>query len=448
MNILVIGVGYVGLVTAACFAETGYVVRCLDIDELKIERLKQGIIPIYEPGLEELTKRNIQSARLSFTTDYESSVPEASLFFIAVDTPMSEDGAADITRVEKVARSLASLIEKPAIIVIKSTVPVGTSARVEALISEGLKERGVSIPFHVVSNPEFLKEGDAIQDFMKPDRVIIGANHEEPIETMKKLYAPFMLNHERIIIMNRPSAELAKYAANAALATRVSFMNEMARLCEMVGADIDSIRHAVGSDARIGNKFLYAGAGFGGSCFPKDISALMYQGKKVSIDLKIVHAVSETNFLQKQVMADKLMHYFASKGGLKGKTIGILGLSFKPNTDDMREASSLTLIHYLLKEGALLRLYDPIAIENAKKILGNSEQIVWCKDEMQTAQEASAIVLMTEWKQFRTLNFELLLESMKGKAFFDGRNQFHPSEMAKKGFDYISIGRKACLAPQ
>lgn len=440
MNIVIIGVGYVGLVTAACFAEMGHHVTCLDIDKEKIDRLNQGVIPIYEPGLEEMVKRNLQTDRLHFTEDY-SKITGNTVYFIAVDTPMSDNGSADIGRVEQVAWSLGEQISAPCTIVIKSTVPVGTSLKVESILFEALKKRNLSIPFYVVSNPEFLKEGDAIQDFMKPDRVIIGANTPEPIEFMKALYAPFMLNHDRLLVMNRPSAELAKYAANAALAVRVSFMNEIANLCEKMGADIDSIRHALGSDHRIGNKFLYAGVGFGGSCFPKDINALIYQGALNDSKLLIVDAASTANQHQKQIMGKKIKVYFSTKGGLKGKSIGILGLSFKPNTDDMREAPSLTLINDLISQGATLKLYDPIATENAKRLIKDDSMITWCPNEFETAKGVDALVLMTEWKQFRTLNLSTILSTMKGSVFFDGRNQFHPEEMARKGFDYISIGR-------
>lgn len=445
MNIVMIGVGYVGLVTGVCFAEMGHRVTCLDIDETKIKRLSEGIIPIYEPGLTEMVERNIETGRLKFTTDYDDAVNQASIFFIAVDTPMSKDGSADIKRVEEVARSIAVRLVQPSIIVIKSTVPVGTSLKVEEIIQKTLEEKGITLEFHVISNPEFLKEGDAVQDFMKPDRVILGINDPSPLKTMKSLYAPFMLNHDRLIVMNRPSAELSKYAANAALATRVSFMNEMANLCEKTGADIDSLRRALGSDQRIGNQFLYAGVGFGGSCFPKDIQALLYQSHLYDTNLLVVEAVSQANVRQKQLMGKKMRSYFSTKGGLQGKTIGILGLSFKPNTDDMREAPSLALIEELLKEKVQLRLFDPVAMNNAKLHLGQFPQITWCQDEITAAQGADALVLMTEWKQFRTINFSSLLHHMRGDAFFDGRNQFSPLEMSKKGFDYISIGRQPSL---
>lgn len=445
MNIVMVGVGYVGLVTGVCFAEMGHHVTCLDIDEIKIKRLGEGVIPIYEPGLTEMVERNLETGRLKFTTDYDHAVKQGSIFFIAVDTPMSEDGSADTKRVEEVAKSIGSRLTHSSIIVIKSTVPVGTSLKVEKIIQKTLEEKGVSIEFHVVSNPEFLKEGDAVQDFMKPDRVILGINDPSPLETMKSLYAPFMLNHDRLIVMNRPSAELSKYAANAALATRVSFMNEIANLCEKTGADIDSLRRALGSDQRIGNQFLYAGVGFGGSCFPKDIQALLYQAHLHNTNLLVVKAVAQANATQKRLMGKKIKAYFAEKGGLKDKTLGILGLSFKPNTDDMREAPSLTLIEELLQEGAKLRLFDPVAMHNAKSCLPESTQITWCQDESNAAQGADALVLMTEWKQFRTINFSSLLHHMKGDAFFDGRNQFSPLEMSKKGFDYISIGRESSL---
>jgi UDPglucose 6-dehydrogenase len=442
MKILVIGVGYVGLVSGTCFSEMGHHVTCLDIDQEKIKNLKQGIIPIYEPGLDEMVKRNVKAKRLNFTTDYATSVPQAEICFIAVDTPTTSNGSADTAQVENVAQILAHYLQHYCVIVTKSTVPVGTTERLAQIINQVLEKRQVNINFDVVSNPEFLKEGNAIQDFMKPDRVIIGVKNGRSAAIMKTIYAPFMLNHERLLVMDIPSAELSKYVANAMLATRISFMNEIANLCEKLGADVNWIRKAIGSDERIGNKFLYPGPGFGGSCLPKDIKALISQARTFEIELSILKAVQDINYRQKSLMGTKLGAYFADKGGLQKKTIGILGLSFKPDTDDMREAPSLVLIQSLLHEGVALRLFDPIAMNKAKSCLGDHPAITWCQDEIEAAEGADALVLMTEWKQFRLLDFQAVLDRMSGCAFFDGRNQYQPEEMAHKGFDYFSIGRQ------
>jgi UDPglucose 6-dehydrogenase len=446
MKILVIGVGYVGLVSGTCFAEMGYQVECLDIDEKKIQRLKQGNIPLYEPGLEEMVQRNIKTKRLSFITDYTAGMSKADVCFIAVDTPMKPCGNADISQVEAVARSIGEHLHHYAIIATKSTVPVGTTLHIAGIIQEKLEQRGVTIPFDVVSNPEFLKEGNAVHDFMKPDRVIIGANHQRPIAIMKELYSPFMHNHDRLLVMDIASAELSKYAANAMLATRISFMNEMASLCEKFGANITIVRKAIGSDDRIGSKFLYPGVGFGGSCLPKDVASLIAQAKKCNIELSVLQAVDAVNHKQKKVMKEKLDSYFSSQGGWNGKTVGILGLSFKPDTDDIREASSLVLMQDLLQEGVKLRVFDPIAMPKTRMLFGDHPLITWCQNELDTAEKADAIVLMTEWKQFRQLDLEEMLLKMNGNGFFDGRNQYQPHEMSKKGFDYFSIGQAAAFA--
>lgn len=438
MIILVIGAGYVGLVTGACFAEMGHRVICLDKNKERIQLLQNGQIPIYEPGLEEIVRRNIKSGRLTFTTDYSASVPLAQICFIAVDTPTTHDGNADTSNVEKVALQLAETMENYLVIVTKSTVPVGTTQNIEKILLANLKK---DIPFDVVSNPEFLKEGNAVQDFMKPDRVIIGINNPRPLSIMKEIYSPFMLNHERFLIMDIPSAELAKYAANAMLATRISFMNEMAGLCEQLGANIDLIRKALGSDHRIGHHFLYSGPGYGGSCLPKDVKALQAQALKQGYEMHLLKSVDKVNHNQKRLMAKKIKSYFQDKGGLKNKVIAILGLSFKPDTDDVREASSLVLIEELILEGAQLRLFDPVAMEKAKMQVPSIDSIYWCKNELDAATGADALVLMTEWKQFRLMDFNSILANMCGHVFFDGRNQYNPEEMGKKGFHYISIGR-------
>lgn len=446
MILLVIGTGYVGLVTGTCLAEMGHNVICLDIDEKKIENLKQGIIPIYEPGLEEMVKRNVKANRLHFTTDYAESVASALVCFLAVDTPPKADGSADLTRIEAAASSIAEHMNDYRVIVNKSTVPVGTASHVKKVIQNRLKKRQLSLEFDVVSNPEFLKEGDAIHDFMKPDRVIIGVDNVRVAAIMKEIYSPFMLSHERLILMDIISAELTKYAANAMLATRISFMNELAGLCELQGADINKVRKGIGSDKRIGHSFLYAGVGYGGSCFPKDLQALHNQADHLGYEMHILKAVEEVNAHQKLVMGNKVEAYFADKQGLSNKTLGILGLAFKPDTDDMRGAPALTLIEHMLKAGVNLRLFDPVAMENAKKWIPNDPRITWCSDEISTAMGADAMVLMTEWKQFRFMDFVTVLANMKGKAFFDGRNQYNPTEMAQKGFDYVSIGHQPYYA--
>lgn len=445
MELLVIGTGYVGLVTGTCLAEMGHHVTCLDINQDKIAMLNRGEMPIYEPGLEEMVKRNVKANRLSFTTDY-TTVANAKVCFIAVDTPISADGTANLQYVHNVAHSIGQHMNDYLVIVNKSTVPVGTADAVSDIIFKSLAQRNVHFEFDVVSNPEFLKEGNAIQDCMKPDRVIIGTNSRRAMSIMKEIYSPFMLSHERLIVMDIASAEMTKYAANAMLATRISFMNELSGLCELSGADINKVRKGIGADKRIGYNFLYAGCGYGGSCFPKDIRALRTYAQSFGYDMELIHAIENVNFRQKRVLGHKMTQYFASHNGLTGKNIAILGLAFKPDTDDMREASSLVLIEYLLEMGANVRLFDPVAMENAKKLLPVCDQITWCTSELEAAKGVDAVVLVTEWKQFRFLDFSEMLSNMAGKAFFDGRNQYNPLEMAKRGFDYISIGQSPVYA--
>ncbi len=441
MKILVVGTGYVGLVTGACFAEMGHHVICLDIDKKKIQDLKDGIIPIYEPGLEEIVKRSVLAGRLEFTTDYAYGVRGALFCFLAVPTPEDRNGSADLSYVMQAAAQVAEQMDSYKVIVNKSTVPVGSSRKVAEAIERSLAKP--SIEFDVVSNPEFLKEGDAISDFMKPDRIVIGTDNPRVAALMQELYSPFNLNHERILIMDPASAEMTKYAANAMLASRISFMNELAGLCEKTGADIRRVRKGIGSDTRIGYSFLYAGVGYGGSCFPKDIKALRALAAQHGYEMSLVDAIEKVNARQKLVMGEKISNYFA--GNLSKKRIAIWGLSFKPGTDDMREAPSLVLIRTLLEQGAMLSLYDPVAMQKAKTLLPKSPQIKWCKDEYACAKDSDAIVLLTEWKQFRFVDFDRILQEMQGRAFFDGRNQYTPSEMAARGFDYFGIGQTPLL---
>lgn len=452
MKILVIGTGYVGLVSGTCLAEMGHHVTCLDINKEKIDQLNQGNIPIYEPGLEEMVKRNVNAHRLHFTTDYPSAVASSLVCFICVDTPIADNGTADLRFVRNVATTIAEHMTEYRVIVNKSTVPVGTAGEVTAIIRDALDKRGATVNFDVVANPEFLKEGNAVNDFMKPDRVIIGTDNANVAEIMKEIYSPFMLNHDRLIIMDIASAEMTKYASNAMLATRISFMNELAGYCELTGADINKVRKGMGADKRIGYSFLYAGPGFGGSCLPKDISALRKHAKYLGYDTELIAAVEAVNHKQKRVLGNKILAYYAARHGLngthslKGKTIAILGLAFKPDTDDMREAPALVLVQQLLDAGAHLRVYDPVSMENAKKAIHPTVSITWCADELDCVQGADAVALVTEWKQFRFLDFDVIRAAMKGHAFFDGRNQYSPAEMARRGFDYISIGQPACYA--
>jgi len=442
MELLVIGTGYVGLVTGACMAEMGHRVVCLDIDKNKIEALNSGKIPIYEPGLEEIVRRNREAGRLGFSTSYSDTVKKAGVCFICVDTPIDkESGAADLRYVLAAAGSIAENLHSYTVIVNKSTVPVGTAGAVKSRIAEGLEARGAAVPFDVVSNPEFLKEGSAVQDCLRPARIILGVESKKAAAVMREIYAPFMLRCERLIEMDIASAEITKYAANIMLASRISLMNEFAGLCELTGANIDHVRRGIGSDSRIGHQFLYAGAGFGGSCLPKDLKALMALAESYGFETPLLQGIEEVNRRQKQLLGEKIRRYYEERGGLSGKTFGILGLSFKPDTDDMREAASKVVIAQLLQMGAQLRLYDPVATERAKNEIPDRGRIFWCGSEEEAAEGADALVLVTEWRQFRFLDFEKILNAMKGNAFFDGRNQYSPEKMAALGFDYISIGR-------
>jgi UDPglucose 6-dehydrogenase len=437
MNLLMIGTGYVGLVTGACFAEMGHHVICLDIDSEKIAALQKGVVPIFEPGLEELVKRNIAAGRLTFTTDYKEGVQKSKVCFIAVPTPSQEDGSCDLSYVLAAARSIAESMTEYRVIVTKSTVPVGTAQKIRQVMNP-------SIPFDVVSNPEFLKEGAAVSDCMKPDRIIIGVESppdsslkpSRSAQIMKEIYAAFTINHDRILVMDTASAEMTKYVANAMLATRISFMNEMAGLCEKLGAHIQQVRIGIGSDHRIGYDFLYAGAGYGGSCFPKDIRALQAMARQAGFETPLLEAIDTINERQKKVLAHKMKAYF---GSVSQKTIAIWGLSFKPDTDDLREAPALKLIEELLDQGAHVRLFDPIAMSKAQKLL-NHPHITWCRDEYHAAEGSDGIALVTEWKQFRFVDLDTLSKTMQGKAFFDGRNQYKKDEMKAKGFHYFGIG--------
>jgi UDPglucose 6-dehydrogenase len=438
MKISVVGTGYVGLVTGTCFAETGVIVTCVDIDSNKINNLKKGIIPIFEPGLETMVRKNVEKERLFFTTSLKDSLDGAETVFIAVGTPPDEDGSADLKHVISVAREIGQHMTQYLVVTTKSTVPIGTAKKVKAAVQEELDKRGVKIPFDVASNPEFLKEGAAIDDFLKPDRIVIGTESVEAEKLMKKLYKPFLLNGHPIIFMDIPSAELTKYTANAMLATRISFMNDIANLCEIVGADVNMVRKGIGSDTRIGNKFIYPGAGYGGSCFPKDVKALIKTADEYKYSLKVLKAVESVNDRQKEIIFDKINSHF--KGQLKGKRIAIWGLSFKPNTDDMREAPSLVVISKLLEAGATVKAYDPVAMEETKHKIGNS--IIYAIDPYDTALDADALVLMTEWQEFRTLDYDILSKTLKSKVIFDGRNIYEPNELQEEGFIYYSIGRK------
>ena len=437
MKIAIVGTGYVGLVSGTCFAEMGIDVTCVDVDANKIEGLLQGKIPIYEPGLDELVLRNTREGRLHFTTDLSQCIDDVEIVFSAVGTPPDEDGSADLQYVLSVARTFGRHIKKYTILVTKSTVPVGTARKVKKVIEEELEKRGENIPFDVASNPEFLKEGAAIKDFMSPDRVVVGVESEQAREKMSRLYRPFLLNNFRVIFTDIPSAEMIKYAANSMLATRISFMNDIANLCELVGADVNMVRKGLGSDSRIGSKFLYPGCGYGGSCFPKDVKALIRTAEKAGYTMKVLHAVEEVNEAQKQVLYRKLEKYY--NGDLAGKTVALWGLSFKPETDDMREATSLVTIRLLQDSGCRVKVYDPVSMKECRRRIGNS--VEYAADMYEAVLEADALLLHTEWKQFRMPSWGVIKKAMKTPLVIDGRNIYDAEELKKLGFAYLSIGR-------
>lgn len=438
MNIAIVGTGFVGLVSGACFAEMGADVTCVDIDKEKIDRLSAGAIPIYEPGLDELVNRNVSAGRLHFTTDLADVIDGVEAVFCAVGTPPDEDGSADLSHVVDVARSFGRLISDYSIFVTKSTVPVGTASMIRSVIKEELDKRGIEVDFEVASNPEFLKEGAAIKDFMSPDRVVIGIESERARRVMERLYRPFLLNNFRVLFMDIASAEMTKYAANSMLATRISFMNEIAALCELTGADVNMVRKGIGSDVRIGGKFLYAGCGYGGSCFPKDVRALVASAEERGVDMRIIKAVEEVNERQKSIVFEKLRHEL---GDLKGRRIALWGLAFKPETDDMRCAPSLVVIDRLIAEGAYVTVFDPVAMDECRRRIGDA--VRYAADMYEALVDADALALLTEWKQFRLPSWKVVRRTMNGNLIVDGRNIYDPVEMNEEGFNYISIGRKA-----
>ena len=438
MNISIVGTGYVGLVSGACLAETGAIVNCIDTNQSKIDSLNNGLMPIYEPGLEDLVKRNVLKERLFFKTKLSEVVNDSDAIFIAVGTPPDEDGSADLKYVLAVAREIGSNLNSYTVVVTKSTVPVGTATKVQAAIQEELDRRGVTVEFDVASNTEFLKEGNAVEDFLKPDRIVIGVESETAEKVLKRLYKPFVLNNHPIIVMDITSSEMTKYVANAMLATKISFINEVANLCEIVGADINLVRKGIGSDTRIGYKFLYPGVGYGGSCFPKDVQALIKTAKSYNYSLNILQAVEDANDYQKTVLFEKINTHF--EGKLKGKTIAIWGLSFKPETDDMREAPSLVLIRSLLAQGVIVKAYDPIAMHETERIMG--DKIIYCKDMYEALIGVDALAVVTEWSEFRLPNFMVMEKLMNQKVLFDGRNIFDIEQLMDFKFQYYSIGKK------
>lgn len=436
MNIAIVGTGYVGLVSGTCFSEMGVNVTCVDVNQEKIDKLKQGIIPIYEPGLEDMVHKNVKAGRLHFTTDLVSMLNDVEVVFSAVGTPPDEDGSADLKYVLEVAQTIGKNMHKYLVVVTKSTVPVGTANKVKATIQEELNKRGVDIKFNVASNPEFLKEGAAIQDFMSPDRVVVGVDSVRAKEIMARLYKPFMLSGDRMIFTDIPSAEMIKYAANSMLATRISFMNDIANLCEIVGADINMVRKGIGADTRIGKKFLYAGCGYGGSCFPKDVKALIKTAEQNGYEMQVLKAVERVNEKQKSILFDKFKKHF--NGNIQGKTVAMWGLAFKPETDDMREAPSLVLIDLLTKAGVTVKAYDPIAMDECRRRIG--DKVVYCKDMYDATVDVDALLLVTEWKEFRMPSWNVLHKSMNDYVVIDGRNIYDKGELLEKGFYYYAIG--------
>ena len=440
MRIAVVGTGYVGLVTGTCFSEMGVHVTCVDVDQQKIEGLKQGIIPIYEPGLETLVRKNMRSGRLQFTTRLEDVLNNVDIVFSAVGTPPDEDGSADLKYVLEVAHTIGKHLNRYIVVATKSTVPVGTARKVQEVIQQELQQRGVNVEFDVASNPEFLKEGNAVKDFMSPDRVVVGVESERARKLMARLYKPFMIVSDRLIFTDIPSAEMIKYAANSMLATRISFMNDIANLCELVGADVNMVRKGIGSDTRIGKKFLYAGCGYGGSCFPKDVKALIKTASDYGYSMRVLQAVESVNADQKLILYNKLVNYYGGdESQLQGKTVALWGLAFKPETDDMREAPSLVLIDLLLKASANVKVYDPVAMYECRRRIGDT--VYYAKDMYDAATDADALMLVTEWKEFRIPNMETLSHKMRGRLILDGRNILEAEELHQAGFEYHCIGK-------
>ena len=444
MRVTIFGTGYVGLVTGTCLADVGHDVVCVDIDQAKVEGLNRGVIPIYEPGLEPMVKANHAAGRLTFTTDAAAAIAHGDVIFIAVGTPPDEDGSADLRYVLEVARSIGTHLNRYAVVVNKSTVPVGTADKVRATIAHALAERGAVIPFDVVSNPEFLKEGDAVEDCLRPDRIVIGSSSERATQVLRKLYAPFNRNHDRTVVMDERSAELTKYAANAMLATKISFMNEIANIAERVGADIEQVRRGIGADPRIGYHFIYPGAGYGGSCFPKDVQALERTARTVDYDAKLLGAVEAVNHAQKGKLFELIERHYG--GALEGKTVALWGLAFKPNTDDMREASSRRLMEQLWAAGATVRAFDPEARGETARIYGERADLVLCEDAYEALEGADVLAIVTEWKAFRAPDFTRIRDTIKEPAIFDGRNLYDPAQVEEAGLAYYGIGRGRSLA--
>lgn len=442
MNVCIVGTGYVGLVSAACFAEMGNNIFCVDVNPKVVETLESGKVHIYEPGLETLVKRNTEQGRLHFTTDLGEGMADAQVVFITVGTPCGDDGSCDLRYVDAVAREIGEKMTSPKIVVDKSTVPVGTADRVRGIIAEELEKRGESIPFDVVSNPEFLKEGDAVNDFMKPDRVIVGTEDEESAKVIGALYAPFARSRDKLIVMGVRSAEMTKYAANCMLATKISFINEVANICERVGANVSEVRAGIGSDSRIGYSFIYPGVGYGGSCFPKDVKALIGTAREHGYDAKLIQSVDHVNDAQKRVLAEKVKTYFAPQGGVSGRTLALWGIAFKANTDDIREASAIEVIKELTAQGMTVRAFDPVANDRAREEVGHIEGLEIVDDQYAILDGADALAVVTDWNQFRNPDFDHIRTLLKAPIIFDGRNLYNPGKMGEAGFAYFSIGRK------